>query len=190
MTISIKNELHPLYETIMLVYLHWHHNKLEQDAVAYLDGLEINSKEFYRNYMTVPKLYEAAFEENYRSHPEEGFLFEEYDDELILFLLTVLLDEKVGDDRYEGAETISRKSDDELLQIIVDLLQKDSDIVLKAPAPHSTEEYVRFIEELPLRDPIKWKLLKVFQKPKHWLGVFLEVYRQNRPAYELSLIHI
>lgn len=177
-SLQIKDTLHPLFETMGLVYQQYHHEELRKDEMAYLEGLGLDSAAFFQNYAAAVDGYREAFSARYQPHAEERFLFESFDQSLVLFLVMLFLEHP------DWETTLAQKSDEELRREICALLVRD--LEQNIPVLQSLDQYMDFMESLPLEETLKWKFLSVLYQPVHWLGVFLAVYQKNFPAWQAA----
>lgn len=203
-----KKELHPLLETLGLIYLTKNFSSSREKMIHSLEEMETDGEAFYKKNLSYLERYVSEFQKKYIPDPEDDFFF---GNSLEFFLIvTALLTE------YPELETdIDTLTEEEVLRRFECFFTEGTHEGLEGHAPenyilekqspkekvqdhHIPEKHIsdtldtlekRFalIQSTEYPEEAKWKLLTLLNHPLEKCRALIRIYRRNRPAFEYTL---
>lgn len=203
-----KRELHPLLETLGLIYLVKNFSSVRAECVQSLKEMEIDGEAFYKKNLSYLEKYVNEFEKKYVPDPEEDFFFGN-SLEFFIIVSAILIE-------YPELETdIDTLTEDEVLGRIesffaeeisqdagrADFMEKREtaagpDAVEKPEAAtgpdaadklDTMERRFALIQSMDYPEETKWKLLTFMNHPLEKCRALVGILRKNRPAFEYTL---
>lgn len=187
MSIIVKQELNPIYETILLLYQGYDPERYKEEMINDLNDSGINGEEFYQKFYKTVDKYVRTFQKYSILDEQDIFILKDTSSDFYLSLATLFFVEKDFHNR------VSRMSSEELLQIILDHSEDIFDKKLedfKGMKPEDftkAENLTNFINLFDLIESEKWKLLIILQDPLKYYRNFAELIKRNIPAYEKAV---
>ena len=186
MELQIKYEFDPIFETLGLLY-----SSAQEDAkdeiVCRLCELGVDGEAFYRKYYRLIERYESIFKKYRTVSRHMDFFFRPEEKEFFL-LLSVLLTEN-----RHWFDSLDMITDRQLRNLIGFVIREDGESVTSLqtiPELHmdTEKDVIALLSALETDDEsLKWHLLEFMQKPKYWLGILIDLVKNNIPAYEKAL---
>ena len=176
--LKYKKELHPLLETLGLIYLTKDFSAAREELIHSLEEMEIDGETFYKKNLSWLESYVREFQKKYIPDPEDDFFF----GNSLEFFLTVsaVLTE------YPELETdIDALTEETVLEMIKRFFSEDAP---QSPKTLDTmEKRFALIQSTDYPEEAKWKLLTLLNHPLEKFRSLIGIYRRNRPAFEYSL---
>lgn len=177
MGVEHKRELHPLFETLGLIYVMKDFALVKADLLKSLEKMEIDGENFYKKNLSYLEGYVSEFEKRYVSCPGEEFFFGG-NEEFFLFLCAMVMEYP------QLEEKLGELTDEEILKLAEAFLAEEGDHI---PAGLDTvEKRVEMIQSTEYSEDTKWKLLMLMNEPLEKFGALFEIYRKNLPAFEYT----
>lgn len=191
-----KRELHPLLETLGLIYLVKNFSSVRAECVQSLKEMEIDGEAFYKKNLSYLEKYVNEFEKKYVPDPEEDFFFGN-SLEFFITVSAILIE-------YPELETdIDTLTEDEVLGRIESFFAEEisqaagrADFMEKPEAAagpdaadklDTMERRFALIQSMDYPEETKWKLLTFMNHPLEKCRALVGILRKNRPAFEYTL---
>ncbi|MEE0776101.1 MAG: winged helix-turn-helix domain-containing protein [Bacillota bacterium] len=175
MEINYKKELHPLLETLGLIYIMKNFQAVKAEIVSSLEEMKVDGEGFYKKNLSYLEEYVKEFEKKYVPNSNEDFFFG-YNTEFFLTVSAIAVE-------YPELETaIDTLTDEEILHIIESFFTEDGQ---QMPVRLDTmEKRFALIQSTEYSEDAKWKILTLLNNPLEKFKALFEIYRKNRPAFD------
>ncbi|AIQ47168.1 hypothetical protein R70723_15695 [Paenibacillus sp. FSL R7-0273] len=184
MNLEIHEQLDPVFETMGLLYLSFQPESYWQKSIGELDAFGLDGEAFYNKHLKIIEKYTSVFKGHRIMNKQAEFFFND-EDSVFFSLLHELLSQ--NQEWLTSLETISEKAlQDTILKAVNEMeTMQNHSFSESAPASfHSLDEIIGFLNESPLKEAVKWKLMTLLQHPHRHLLTLTEAVSANLPAYE------
>jgi DNA-binding transcriptional ArsR family regulator len=169
--------LDPLFETIGLISVSRNMDKIHSETIRVLNEMGIEGDKFYTEHMPVFDEYVQEFKKHYQPGDCDAFFFDGIDTELLLLILSLLLENRNHFNFIDQFEDSVLNA--EIMEMICELYPIESDI-----SKNEREDHMGFLEKCSFSDSEKWKLLQIMNSPKIRLKQLIASINANMAAYE------
>ncbi|MDO4542224.1 MAG: winged helix-turn-helix domain-containing protein [Bacillota bacterium] len=177
MAISIMETMHPVFETLALSFAYHNKDTITERAIKALDDMGFDGEALVLGKLEYMKDYLGDFGRNFQPHSEDDLFFGGSDTGFFTIPALVLMEQP------RCLTELDRLSRRELRQFFVEILSEE-EVDADEDKEMELTDCVRFIAALDVEDDIKWRILQLFRDPHHYLRALIEIYRDNRAAYE------
>lgn len=176
-----QKELNPFVEIMGLIFFINHKEEAEKEMMEELAHMGIEGQAFYNSNFGVITKYTEDYKKKHIRHPDEEFLFGNYDLSFLNLAVASLLEhpEWLADTKQITKEAVLTSFSNTLSEEL-----KGDGSFLKLD---TLEAQINFLNEQELSDSIKWKLMVTLQDPVHWVSSITEIYTANIPAFEYAV---
>jgi len=187
MSIIIKQEFDPIYETIILLYQGYDIEKFKKIIISQTNDLGGNGEEIYQRHLKVYDKYIRTFQKYRISSDKDEFYFKDtsndfYNMFIALFLIDKSLIEGINQmDNNQIMEVLFRHSNDIFEQELPEYSSKAYEELMKA------ENLIAFVNHFDLDEKEKWKMFMILQNPKDYFSTFAKLIQDNIPVFEKSV---
>jgi DNA-binding transcriptional ArsR family regulator len=187
MSINMKREFDPIYETMMLLYEGYDLEKFKNFAISQINDLGGNGEDVYQRHLKVFDKFVRAFHKNRVQSDRDEFYFKDTSNDFYnSFIALFLLDESL-------IYTIGQMDNNQ----IMDLIFRHSNEIFEHELPEysyealeefkKAENLITLINILDLDEKEKWKVFMILQNPKDYFSHFAKLVQDNIQAYEKSV---
>lgn len=187
MSIKVKQELDPIYETILLLNQCYDLDRYKANVIEELNERGFQGEEFYQRHFKLQEKYLRAFQKNQVISDGDDFYFKDTStDFFISFITPFLLD-------INFVNCVSDYTDSQILSFILsnsnEILEDNvSDIInLSYEDFLKVDQLTNFIHRFDIKENEKWKMLLIFQNLKYHYCNFAEIIKRNLPAFEKAI---
>jgi DNA-binding transcriptional ArsR family regulator len=182
MKVEYKKELHPLFETLGLIFLMKNWENVRSELMQSLEEMEIDGEGFYNKNLIYLERYVREFEKKYVPDPGEDFFFGNNEKFFMIFTALVMEYPELEADMEADMKADMEAGVDEKLRNLIELFFLDEEC--KVPAGLDTmEKRFVLVQSLDYSEDTKWKLLTLLNHPSEKFCTLFEIYRKNRPAF-------
>jgi DNA-binding transcriptional ArsR family regulator len=169
--------LNPLLETLGLIYMTRNFEAAKADILDALEKRNIDSRQFYKQYLSYLENYVHEFESACVLNPTEEFFFE-YNTEFFLTAAATAT-ELFKPDPDMGIKRLEKQ---QILSTLAELCRKEGSG--NGMALNTLEDWFAVLQNSEYAEDTKWKLLALFQDPVGKFRDLFGIYENNRAAFE------
>lgn len=182
MSITVKAELDPLFETLGLLYFS-NHPDWKDALIRELDDYGIEGNTFYQKHFKTVEKYRKVFENHKVTLPQETFLFADSSDAVFLLLLILVIEHRSY--LADASELDDRMLRSFLAYAVSDTREADGIPPLsQMPQLPDEKSMLEFLDTADIKNEDKWYVLDLFRRPKFWFCQLAEIINLNLPAFE------
>lgn len=187
MSITIQNQLDPLFETVILLFVGYDLNNLKDTVVSQLNELGGDGESIFYKYLKDFEKYIHNFQKKRIVSKEDEFYFKDTSLELFNALVAPflidrgLLDSIGGMNNSQIREILFQNSEEIFGRNIKDYCGEEYEDFWK------TEDITKFINSTDFNESDKWKIFLVLQNPHDYYNNLASMIKSNIPAYEYAI---
>ncbi|WP_042202244.1 ArsR/SmtB family transcription factor [Paenibacillus camerounensis] len=184
MNLEITEQLDPVFETMGLLYVSYQPESYLQKSIGELDTFGLNGEAFYNKHLKFMEKYTTTFSRHRIVNKQAEFFFND-EDGVFFNLLHELLSQ--NPEWFTSLASITEKTLRDTILIAVkemETMQNHSFGESALVSFQSLDEIIGFLNESPLKEAVKWKLMTLLQHPHRHLITLTEAVSTNLPAYE------
>lgn len=164
-------------ETLGLIYMTRNFEAAKADILDALEKRNIDSRQFYKQYLSYLENYVHEFESACVLNPTEEFFFE-YNTEFFLTAAATAT-ELFKPDPDMGIKRLEKQ---QILSTLAELCRKEGSG--NGMALNTLEDWFAVLQNSEYAEDTKWKLLALFQDPVGKFRDLFGIYENNRAAFE------
>lgn len=172
MTDRSFNKMDPVYETMGLILISNAYDRIKQETIESLTELGFDGENFYsQNFRTYDKYVEAFTK--YKTKCEDEDYFFDSNNMFYYLLMSLMIENK------EWFNSVEQLTDSEIRKQMV----KAFDFTSTEVKLEDLESMIQYLEQSGLEPDSKWKMLKIFQRPVHYITQLINIIKSNMDAY-------
>lgn len=183
MPITIKTEMHPVFETLALAFNYCNRENLESLTIKSLDEVGYDGEALVKEKLKFQGPYLEAFGRKFCPHQDDHLFFGDVENSFFIYPALILMEYP------QCIEELDRQPADTLRQYLGEIL-KDGEINNPPPGNASISQWIKFIEDITCGYEIKWRLLLLLEDPHRYLGSLIQIYKDNLPAYHEAVAEV
>lgn len=187
MSISIQNQMDPIYETILLLYLGYDVDKFKSTLVSQINEAGGDGEGVYHKYLAVNEKYVRAFQKNRITSDRDSFYFKDTSFDFFNSFISPFLADK------DLINSIGQMNNNQIMKI---LFLNSEDIFERKLPDYSekafqefikVENIIKFVNSFDSNENEKWKMFLILQNPQDYYNYFADLVLKNISAYKKSV---
>lgn len=179
-------KLHPVLETLGLIYLTRNFEAVKADLLASLEEMNIEGERFYKQHLSYLEQYVQVFREKYRPDAGESFFFS-YNTEffLAIALTAIMLFGSAAETPRQPLQQAPSIDRERILHSLYEFFAEEETDV--PDSFHSLEAWFSALQAAACSEDTKWKLMELFSEPVERFQTLFSIYTANQEAFSYAV---
>lgn len=182
MSIILKKELDPIYETLALLSVE-NPDKWREEVIRELGSCGLGGEIFYQKHFTVIEKYIRTFLKYKVKTPQEDFFYKDKSNDMFFWITALAVENREYVDHPETANPVKLRR--KMAYYLVDT-EKNQEIKTEDDLPDISEDeaLLDFMDTLSIKSEEMWYVLSWLRKPVYRLQQLSDMLKCNLPAFE------
>lgn len=183
MSITIKEELHPVFETLALTFNYCNRERLKPLMIKAFNEMGYDGERLVQEKLEFQDTYLDAFGGRFCPHQDDDLFFGDVENNFFIYPTLILMEYP------QCINSLDELSPTTLRHYLGEIL-KGEEIDRPPSGKDPISQWIKFIEGLHCSYEIKWRLLLLLEDPRRYLGSLIQIYQDNLPAYQDAVARV